>query len=742
MAVLLGGCTKSQKQTRHMERGKQLLVKKDYPRALIEFRNALRQNEEDPEAWYQLGLVYQAGGDAQNAARSFYKATQLDPRHVGAQIKISELMVTSRDQNWTREVQKRMTDVLTISQDNLEAMSTLAAAEWRLGDKEGAERRLQAALDKFPRDLKTTVELAQIKLARKDLAGAEEVLKKLTQQQQPTAQAFVALAQFHALGNRETEAEQEFERALQIDAKDPMALLEFAAMRMRQGRKEQADELYKRVSMLPDRQYRPTHALFLWQTGQQNAAVSEFENLAKGDPSDPDARTRLVTGYVLTGRKAEAQQILNATLERRPKDIDALLQRSELLIQAGKFTEAQNDLLQATRFHPESASAHYLLAKLHGARGAGLSQRQELTEALRLDPSLLRARLVLAQSLITSNAAKSALEVLNATPAFQKEMLPVLVERNWTLIAMHDDDDARKGVDEGLAKARIPDLLTQDAILKSNTKDLTGARASLNEALAGNPGDVRALSLLALTYASGKDAAPALRILREHASKYPNLAGVQFLLAQWLQTAGATKEARASFEATLAADPKHIPAKIALAQRDAAEGRLDAARQRLKEPAEAGDVTACLVLASVEEVSGNRAVALQMYRSLADAGRGNALILNNLAFLISEHENKPDEALTYAQKANQLMPETPAIQDTLGWIMYRKGLYSSAVGYLERSVAKDPTAMHQYHLAMAYLQAGDHKRGNEALKAALRLDPRLPEAQLALQLQAEKGAMR
>ena len=68
---------------------------------------------------------------------------------------------------------------------------------------------------------------------------------------------------------------------------------------------------------------------------------------------------------------------------------------------------------------------------------------------------------------------------------------------------------------------------------------------------------------------------------------------------------------------------------------------------------------------------------------------------------------------------------------------YQKGLYPTAVKYFEAATAKQPSAAGKYHLAMAYLKAGDRRRGTEALNQALRLNATLPEAATAKQILAE-----
>jgi Flp pilus assembly protein TadD len=140
-----------------------------------------------------------------------------------------------------------------------------------------------------------------------------------------------------------------------------------------------------------------------------------------------------------------------------------------------------------------------------------------------------------------------------------------------------------------------------------------------------------------------------------------------------------------------------------------------------------------MLLAQLDTVEGKNAAAIEHFRKVIEADEKNALALNSLAYLLAD-SGQPDEALKYAQKAKELAPENAAIDDTLGWTYYRKGMYSMAVNHLESATAREGTARRRYHLAMAYAKAGDPKRGRQAFDAALKLDPNLPEAQQVRQM--------
>ena len=97
---------------------------------------------------------------------------------------------------------------------------------------------------------------------------------------------------------------------------------------------------------------------------------------------------------------------------------------------------------------------------------------------------------------------------------------------------------------------------------------------------------------------------------------------------------------------------------------------------------------------------------------------------NNLAWIYVSSGRNLDQALQLAQAAQQQIPEEPHVNDTLGWIYYRKNMQSFAVRHLELSVKNDPNNPNShYHLGMAYLASGDSVKAKKALQRALSLKP-------------------
>jgi tetratricopeptide (TPR) repeat protein len=89
------------------------------------------------------------------------------------------------------------------------------------------------------------------------------------------------------------------------------------------------------------------------------------------------------------------------------------------------------------------------------------------------------------------------------------------------------------------------------------------------------------------------------------------------------------------------------------------------------------------------------AAAVTKISQVLELDNNNPVALNNLAYYLARET--PDEVLRLGQRALELAPENPGIQDTLGWIYYRKGIYGLAAEHLKTAAKRDPTALREFH---------------------------------------------
>ena len=729
-AMALTACNSAEDRwTRNMAAGREQMTQKDYKRAALSFQNAVKAKPSDADGYYELAIAQLNAGDGAAGVRNLRKVLELKPKHANATLRLAELMLSTADRARIEQAEQQLKGLVAAKPDDVEVLTTLAIAEWRLAKPNDAEEHLVQAFQRSPANLTSSVALAKIRIQRGDFQGAEQILREAAAQTPRSANSLVALGEFLLFRNRYDEAEEQINQALQIDSKHSIALLHLGAMYVRRGQIDRAEEIYKRAASLPDKKYRPIHAIFLLQRGRQNEAIDELQGLVKGDPFDRASRSALVVALMQARRTTDAEKVLTDALAANPKDGEALLQRAGLLLGRSKADDAFRDINLLLQARSDSPEAYYLLSKVHEQRSNPFNQRQALSEALRLRADFLEARLELAMLLVRSNAARPSLQVLDEAPESQKRLPLFLTQRNWTLLALGQHAEVRQSVDAMLARSPSNDILLQDAVLKLGLNKTAGAREAVQKVLGKDPTDIRALELLARTYEVENQPQAGLAAVESYVQRAPDAVMAQHFLGTLMLKHGKFAEAKKAFHAAKSGTTPYVMTDLSLARVDLAEQKWQDARTRLTNfiDQHGEQATAREWLGKIDQRLGNTSGAIGHYRKLIDTDPNHVVALNNLAFLLVS-DGKTDEALKYAEQARELAPESAAIEDTLGWVLYRKGLYTMAVQHLESAVKRESTPRRQCHLGMACVKAGDSQRGRRLIEGAIQADPAIPEA--------------
>ena len=732
------GCARSHERTTEefLAKGKKFADRGDFDRAILEFRNAAQASPNDFESEFQLGETYRSMGDLAIAMRHFRRAADLNLQSDKAQLRVAELLNATTDMELIGEAERRAEAVLSNRPNDPDVLQVLALAELKLGKNKEAEAHLTSALSVSPQHVSSALTLSGLHLASGQNAEAEAVLVKMSERNEQTPGVQVALAQFYGTIGRDQDAQKYLHRALALDPANTPARLQLARLQARQGRRAEAAESFKLVSASPDKSYRALYSLFLFHTGQRHAAIAELERLLNKDRKNRELRSRLVDLYLEVGNTAKAEELIEIALGSSPNDVDALEQRARIHVMAGRLREAEQVLSEVLRVRPDSARGHYLLGQTQCATGKPLTCRKELQEAIKYEPSLLEARLTLSETLRTSGATKAALEVLDAMPPDQKNNPASATERAWVLLALGRYNEAQTEVERHLTTSRAPTLLMLSGLIAMGKKNFVIAREMLETSLRSEPGNMQALDGIAYSLMVENRMPAALERIRQHAAAHPDSAATKHLLGIWLERGGDRVGARSAYIAASRQNRNLTAATVAAARLDLLERRSDTARALIRgvltdNPA---DIDGLLAEGMLEDQCGNSEAAVAAYRRLLQVQPDHFPALNNLAVILSQTSATIDEALSSAERAKEIAPDSPDIDDTIGWIYYLKGLYPTAVKYLSSAASRDNTARTHYHLAMAYVKAGNRKLALSALNKALALDPSLPESKLAADL--------
>jgi Flp pilus assembly protein TadD len=172
-------------------------------------------------------------------------------------------------------------------------------------------------------------------------------------------------------------------------------------------------------------------------------------------------------------------------------------------------------------------------------------------------------------------------------------------------------------------------------------------------------------------------------------------------------------------------DPSRFEAYGALGALYASQKRLDEARAELEKLAKAQPKSAeasYTMVGILYQLQNKNAEARTTYEKVLALNPRAGVAANNLAWLYSESGDNMEMALQLAQTAKAQLPDRAEVNDTLGWIYYKRGLGTLAVAPLLESVQRDPNnPVYHYHLGLVYAKNGDNAHARQSLQQALAL---------------------
>jgi tetratricopeptide (TPR) repeat protein len=125
-----------------------------------------------------------------------------------------------------------------------------------------------------------------------------------------------------------------------------------------------------------------------------------------------------------------------------------------------------------------------------------------------------------------------------------------------------------------------------------------------------------------------------------------------------------------------------------------------------------------MYLADVQDLRGRYAEAETLYREVLAKEPNNAVALNNLAWLLSQHTDRGEEALALISKAIQGYGRRSELLDTRATVLLKLGRTDEALAELREVTTDTPTASRLFHLARAQHTARDRDAAGKTLRQA------------------------
>ena len=711
LAVGGAGCTAKAKKAYHLSRANKLYAAGQMDRAELEYLNVLRYDNANSQAFGRLGLIYYDQGRLQRAGFFLAKGSELAPEDLDLRLKMGFIYSAS-------------------------GQSTQALAE------------ADYILQKRPLDDEAPLLLAEAAIQPKASAAIRQQLQALAAKGDRAALE-VALGNLALREQNGAAAEAAFKKAQALDPKLPAVNTALAMLAWSQDDLKSAAAFFKAAAdASPVRSpRRMQYARFKIQTGDAAGGRQTLDEIIQAAPDYIPASLVLAELAANEKKYDECGRLLNKVLAVDPENFDGLLFQGQLDLATANADRAVPDMERMARLYPQVGRVYFQLGAAYFAANDPGKAMANFNRALELDPNLTEATLFLAEIQIKAGNAGPAMIALEQL----RQKQPRLVQAQLLLAdayRLQNRVDDALGIYASLEAAypknyQVP-LLRGAALLQA--QDPAAARQEFERVLALAPGYLPALEQLVNLELQGKQFDAAMQRVNREIQKNPRAVELRILQAKIFLAQGKRDQAEANLLQAIELDPASPNAYLLLAQlysdsnqNEKALAKLDAVMA--KDPQ---NTTALMLAAKIYSANRDYKGAADAYEKLLKIDPKYSPALNNLAYIYSENLDQLDRAYELAQHARDLLPFDPATADTLCWICFKKGSYSTALGLLQESAAKLPAEPEvQYHLGMASYMTGDEVSARGALQLALQSGAAFPghdECQRCLSLLALQPA--
>jgi tetratricopeptide (TPR) repeat protein len=765
--ALLAGCSRDPNvaKVRYVESGNKYFAKGKYKEARIMYLDALQKDRRYGPAYYHLGLTALKIGPPAEAVDALRRAIELlppsDPNHWDGMVKLSEVyLLAGREQKqFLDEVEKYCEQLLKRDANSFDGhrlkgdlLLARSAMEFKVARKDEAESLIKESVAEYERansikagDDGVVMQLARASSALGDFKRAEDLYKQIIDRNKTLQVAYSEMYKLYMFQRKVNEGEQTLKLAFQNNPKQFGFLTTLALHYSLTGRMDDMRAVLQQIMSHAgefDQAYMVVGDFYL-RIGDGDTAVKEYkEGIARDSKKKVAYEKRIIEVYMRQGRRGEAADMNAQLLKEDPNDNDAKGLAATFLLDKGDVARAITELNAVVTRSPENPVAHFQLGRAHAARGEYEQARQQFQKAIELRPDYIMARVAHAHLQITRGEFDAALKTAQAVMQIDPNSVNAKLIESAALMGMRKFGDSRTMLSDMLrVNPNSPDVNFQVGLVNLAENKYKEAEDAFRKVHQLNPANPRGLMGMVETQMAQSRPDLALQLLRTESEKNPNNIDLRLAIGNIAVRSGKYDEALTAFNAILNALDKNskqrgdIFLRIGETYRrkgdDAgAVAVLQKAREVLPD-----NITVLSTLALTLDHAGRWSEARQMYDATLKLDANNGISLNNLAFLIAEHNGDLDDALTKAQKAKQLLPNTYEVADTLGWIYLKKNLSDNAVEIFKDLTARAPNqSTFHYHLGMAYYQKGDKPKAVKELQDSLKYNPPKDERDKVQQL--------
>lgn len=385
-----------------------------------------------------------------------------------------------------------------------------------------------------------------------------------------------------------------------------------------------------------------------------------------------------------------ARRNFKKLIERGDEDADARLLSLVQVLSEEDPEKADKVMRWLAKPYKKSAYAQYATAVMAMQAGDTDYAGERALRAIELDPEWVKAKLLYARIMLLAGKQDEAIDYTARLIGDDPDPDPdARMELALMMMTAGRDDDALSQINQILLEQPSrADALRMMAILNFRLENLDAAWADFQDLLASGQFTMDALYYLARIADVRGEHERAVRLYSQVKSG-PNAVVSQrrasALVAYQMED---PQKALQDLEEFGNSSPSHsIDMVLARAQLLASLERYDEALDLYGKYVtyRPDDESALLGRAELLLRMGRLDDAIAQYRAAAERWPESAMSLNALGYTLADRTDDYREAEKLIRKALEYDPESPAIIDSLGWVLFKQGEYEAALVELQRA---------------------------------------------------------
>ncbi|MEQ1637606.1 MAG: tetratricopeptide repeat protein [Methylococcales bacterium] len=764
--MTLNGCGSSaEKEKMYLEKAQASFKTQNFDKTRVEVKNVLQINPKNTDALYLMAQLAEKDQDWRKMFALLSGLVADNSDFTEAQLKLGKLLLLFGGE--PDKALEKSTLILSKQPENKDALILKAAVLLQKNDLSAAQTIVTKVLASNPGDLEATyvlgklynqtkqyaealkaidaalvanpavIDLALMKMQVLMTAGkshvADEMVGNLLKQFPEKNALYYSMAKYYVATKNLNKAEKILRDLIvkkPAETEPKLALIEYFLSQKEEKKAEQSLLEYRKAD---PGNYEFSFALVNLYKEKPEQAIALLNQIIVGEQQGPNhlkAKNWLAKFMLKQGDKAKAEQLIDEVIKQDAHNVDALMTRSILLVDAGKYEAAIGDLRTVLRDQPESEKAYILSARTHIKSGYFDLAQESLKNSLSINPTNIEVRKDLARMLAMKKDETSAISLL--------EDLNQSKQQNAEVLAMLADLYARKGewakaeeTAKSIAKVDNSGLSPfKLAQLYAAQKKFSAAIDAYSQALKLKPAGLDILAGLINTYLAMGENDKASALMGKLLAEQPDNIGLLNIQGLLYQNQKQFVDAEKIFTKVINLAKTESVGYVNLAAVYIAQQQFEQALKVYQQGLAVLPQHMELLqnIAMLYEKMAKPDAAIETYTTILKIKPSNTTAANNLAAVTAEATNDPkrlSEALRFVAPFKDATE--PAFLDTFGWLSFLNGQLDDAVSALEKVVKLEPEfAEFNYHLAMAYAAKGRHEEAKLALQKALSKNVQAP----------------